>query len=87
MRRFMKVLRFWVEIFVLVIDIFSEAVLAIVCLPAERIPGGHRLSGRPGSSHFQRRLAAGRPRGTGPRPGVRSASSRSPPTPLAVTTF
>lgn len=62
----MKVLRFWVEIFVLVIDIFSEAVLAIVCLQAERIPGGHRLSWAPWLSPFQCRLATGRPAGQGP---------------------
>ena len=80
----MKVLRFWVEIFALVIDIFSEAVLAVVCLQAERIHGGHCLSWLIALPTPPSRRP---PRGTGPRPGERSAPSGSPPDPLALTAF
>ncbi|CAI9163904.1 unnamed protein product [Rangifer tarandus platyrhynchus] len=62
----------------------GEAVLAIVCLQAERIHGGHCLSWLIALPTPPNRLP---PRGTGPRPGERSASSGSPPDTLALTTF
>lgn len=80
-RRFTKVLGFWIEIFVLVTDIFSEVILAI-SLP----PGGADSCGWRWSSPFlttpSRCLGDRAPaQGTEPQPRERPASAAHPPDP------